>query len=54
MGVFAVIAVFAVENVADILISRYVDFTAEVVVWIIVAAIAGFIVHEVGEDRGDW
>lgn len=54
MGIAAVVAVFATENVVDILISRYIVFPAEVVVWGVIAIIAGIILHEVGEDRGDW
>lgn len=54
MGVAAVIAVFATENIVDILISKYVDFPVEIVVWIFIAALAGSIVHGIGEDRGDW
>lgn len=54
MGISAVVAVFATENVVDILISRYIVFPAEVVVWVLIAAMSAIILHEVGEDRGDW
>lgn len=54
MGIAAVVAVFATENVVDLLVTRYADVGAEVILWIILAAISGLIVYEVGEDRGDW
>lgn len=54
MGLAAVIAVFSAENVVDILINRYANFTAEIAVWLVLALVAAFIVYEVGEDRGDW
>lgn len=54
MGICAVAAVFATENIIDILISKYVVFPMEVVVWVLIAAMSAIILHEVGEDRGDW
>ena len=54
MGVAAVLAVFATENIVDILVSNYLQFEVEIGVWIVMALICAFIVHEVGEDRGDW
>mgnify|MGYP006275415287 CR=1 FL=1 len=54
MGLAAVIAVFATENVVDMLVSRYLTMSTEVIVWLILAALCSFIVYEVGEDRGDW
>jgi hypothetical protein len=54
MGIAAVTAVFATENIVDILVSNYVDFQLEIGVWIVIAAVCAIIVHEVGEDRGDW
>ena len=54
MFISAVIAVFSVENVADIFLSKYIQFEFEIGVWIAVAIISGAILYEVGEDRGDW
>lgn len=54
MVVFSIVAIFAVENAADIIVSRYVEFEFELGLWIVIAAICAFIVHEIGEDRGDW
>lgn len=54
MGIAAIVAIFATENVVDILITRYTFIEAELVVWIMIALGAGVILHEVGEDRGDW
>lgn len=54
MGVAAIIAVFATENIVDILITKYFHLELEIGVWIVMAVICAIIVHEVGEDRGDW
>lgn len=54
MGICAVSAVFATENVIDILITKYVVFPTEILLWVSIAAISGYVLHEVGEDRGDW
>lgn len=54
MGIAAVTAVFATENVVDILISRFIHFEFEIGVWLVIAAISAFVLYEVGEDRGDW
>jgi len=54
MGLAAVAAVFAAENLIDIVVSRYVDLGAEIMTWFIIALVAAIILYEVGEDRGDW
>jgi len=54
MGIAAVIAVFATENILDILVSKYLRFEAEIGVWVILAIVCAFVIHEIGEDRGDW
>jgi len=54
MGLAAVAAVFAAENLIDIVVSRYVDLGAEIMTWFIIALAAAIILYEVGEDRGDW
>lgn len=54
MGVAAVAAVFATENIIDVVVSRYAPLEGEIVIWIIVAALASLVVYFVGEDRGDW
>lgn len=54
MGIAAVVAVFATENVVDILISRYLHLEIEIGVWIVLAVISALILYEVGEERGDW
>ena len=54
MGIAAVAAVFATENVIDILISKYVQLELEIATWVVIGIIAALIIHEVGEDRGDW
>lgn len=54
MAVFSIVGIFAVENAADIVISRYIDIEEELIVWILLAIISALVVHEIGEDRGDW
>jgi len=54
MGIAAVAAVFATENIIDILISKYVQLELEIATWVVIGIIAALIIHEVGEDRGDW
>lgn len=54
MAVCIIVGVFAVENVAELLVSRYMDVLGEATIWAIIAVICGLIVYEVGEDRGDW
>lgn len=54
MGVAAVAAVFATENIIDVVVSRYAPLEGEIVIWLIVAALASLVVYFVGEDRGDW
>jgi hypothetical protein len=54
MGIAAVIAVFATENVVDAVVSRYINIEFEVMIWVVIAIVCAAIVHEVGEDRGDW
>lgn len=54
MGIAAVTAVFATENVVDMAVARLISIEAEIVVWIVIAGLSAWIVHEVGEDRGDW
>lgn len=54
MGVAAVVAVFATENVVDIILSSYIQLEFEIGVWILLALVSAAILHEVGEDRGDW
>ena len=54
MGLAAVAAVFAAENVLDILVSRYVDLGPELAVWTLIALVCAWVVYEVGEERGDW
>lgn len=54
MGVAAVTAVFATENIVDILVSRYVQFELELFTWTIIAGVCAVIVYEIGDERGDW
>ena len=54
MGLLAVVAVFATENVIDILVTRYLMVGVEIILWLILAILCSFVVYEIGEDRGDW
>lgn len=54
MAIFSIVAIFAVENAADIIISRYVKFEFELGLWITIAIVCAIVIHEIGEDRGDW
>jgi len=54
MGIAAVTAVFATENVVDMVISKYVQPEIEVVWWVALAILSGWVLYELGEDRGDW
>lgn len=54
MAVCVIIGVFAVENVAEILVDRFAGFAAELVMWSLIAMACAIVIYEVGEDRGDW
>lgn len=54
MGVAAVTAVFATENIIDELVDRYIQLQLEIGVWLIIAIIAAVVVYYVGDERGDW
>ena len=54
MAVFSIVAIFAVENAADIIVSRYLKFEFKLGLWVVIAAICALVVHEIGEERGDW
>lgn len=54
MFLAAVAAIFATENIIDMLVNRYAPTSVEILTWLIIAIVAAVIIYEVGEDRGDW
>lgn len=54
MVISAAAGVFAVENVIDLLVSRYVITPVELITWMLIAVISGVVVYHVGDERGDW
>lgn len=54
MFIAAVVAVFSVENILDLIVSKYLFIELEISIWVVLAIIAAAILYEVGEDRGDW
>lgn len=54
MGIAAVTAVFATENIVDTLVTMYIVLELEILTWIIIAGISAFVVYYIGDERGNW